>query len=211
VTSSHVPPAEQIVRALAAADLAQGGDQCRLCGPAGFEPESLADHEPDCPWRLAVEWVAAQDRDDDAAERRRLSAARFNVLATVAHAPDCKAPQGSCSPRCRFLPVAAQDQRRAEPMHFMNEGMLRNLDRPLLPGEPGYWATPDAAVMAGCEHRYTQGRFVRVEGRWQERNPPIPSRHSLCLECHALIPLPPEAHRLHDEIERELAAQDGEQ
>ncbi len=54
---------EEIVRALAAADLAPGGDSCRLCGPAGFEPESVADHEPDCPWRLAVEWVAAQERE----------------------------------------------------------------------------------------------------------------------------------------------------
>lgn len=57
--------AEQIVRALAAAnpltnDRPEGPSHCVLCdGPSDGR---CVDHEPDCPWRLAVEWVAA-DRE----------------------------------------------------------------------------------------------------------------------------------------------------
>lgn len=55
---------EQIVRALAGADPAQRtGAWCGLCGTvliAQPGDEAKRDHEPDCPWRLAVEWVAEQ-------------------------------------------------------------------------------------------------------------------------------------------------------
>lgn len=49
--------AEQIVRALAAADPIDNG-QCLLCV---WNPESPAEHKADCPWRLAVEWVASRE------------------------------------------------------------------------------------------------------------------------------------------------------
>ncbi len=60
--------AEQIVRALAArgpvAEVITAADEhrhCTLChverGPA--VPLDDFNHQPDCPWRLAVEWVAA--------------------------------------------------------------------------------------------------------------------------------------------------------
>lgn len=55
--------AEEIVRALAAADpIAAERDDlvCALCASAVWAPEGL-DHASDCPWRLAVEWVAATD------------------------------------------------------------------------------------------------------------------------------------------------------
>jgi len=62
--------AEQIVRALAAADpiCEDAWYGCGLCGSVGVQADP---HEPDCPWRLAVEWVAAQD-DREAAERLRV-------------------------------------------------------------------------------------------------------------------------------------------
>ncbi len=65
---------EQIVRALAAADpVAYDGDRwdgdyaCTLCDGrwserGGDVAARASSHEPDCPWRLAREWVAAQDR-----------------------------------------------------------------------------------------------------------------------------------------------------
>ncbi len=61
--------AEQIVRALAAADPSHGDPRgtlrrCTFCGKTNDWPrviENAADHDADCPWRLAVEWVAAQD------------------------------------------------------------------------------------------------------------------------------------------------------
>lgn len=52
---------EQIVRALAAADPvvivpgAPWGFECGLCGAR------TGGHTPDCPWRLAVEWVAGEE------------------------------------------------------------------------------------------------------------------------------------------------------
>jgi hypothetical protein len=64
---------EQIVRALAAADPTDwidGGAYCGVCGggpPIGrpmAEPMRVADHMADCPWRLSVEWVAAQIIED---------------------------------------------------------------------------------------------------------------------------------------------------
>jgi hypothetical protein len=55
---------ERIVRALAAADPRPSGgewwDRCALCEAANSSGDT-EDHKPDCPWRLAVEWVAAQD------------------------------------------------------------------------------------------------------------------------------------------------------
>jgi hypothetical protein len=56
---------EQIVRALAVADAPVEAEfgQCMLC-PAEFRTrdegyKDPARHKPDCPWRLAREWVAA--------------------------------------------------------------------------------------------------------------------------------------------------------
>lgn len=55
--------AEQIVRALAALDpdyhTTGMWHGCGLCEAA--LPVYVTDHKPDCPWRLAVEWVAQQD------------------------------------------------------------------------------------------------------------------------------------------------------
>ncbi len=55
--------AEQIVRALAAADPTyvdhEGDRECALCD--AWTLRFASGHAPDCPWRLAVEWVAAQD------------------------------------------------------------------------------------------------------------------------------------------------------
>lgn len=51
--------AATIVRALAASDpVVERGDflACSLCG--AWRDEGGDEHEPDCPWRLAVEWVA---------------------------------------------------------------------------------------------------------------------------------------------------------
>jgi hypothetical protein len=51
--------AEQIVRALAAARPVASDGLCGVCD--GWDSELMQErHEPDCPWRLAVEWVAAQ-------------------------------------------------------------------------------------------------------------------------------------------------------
>ncbi len=54
---------EAIVRALAAATepIDASYKLCALCG-GRYEDDP---HEPDCPWRLAVEWVAANDRRGD--------------------------------------------------------------------------------------------------------------------------------------------------
>lgn len=56
--------AEQIVRALAAAVPRTHYDrgECNLCEAMADNTVGAVDqHEPDCQWRLAVEWVAAQD------------------------------------------------------------------------------------------------------------------------------------------------------
>lgn len=63
--------AEQIVRALAAADPFAVPDEgvmlCVFCpgrdalDAKPVRPRTLADHASDCPWRLAVEFVAEQD------------------------------------------------------------------------------------------------------------------------------------------------------
>jgi hypothetical protein len=52
---------QDIVRALAAADPIQHSEDpdafahwCVLCDTSN--PVDARDHEPDCPWRLAVEW-----------------------------------------------------------------------------------------------------------------------------------------------------------
>lgn len=50
---------EQIVRALAAAEPIYDG-HCAMCHVHRLDDE----HKPDCPWRLAVEWVAAQVVED---------------------------------------------------------------------------------------------------------------------------------------------------
>lgn len=62
--------AEQIVRALAAASPLTdygGGLRCAMCRASIDTSDTgavlLASHEPDCPWRLAVEWVKGQDVD----------------------------------------------------------------------------------------------------------------------------------------------------
>jgi hypothetical protein len=56
-----VPHVEMIVRALASVDpcmeLPDMFHVCALCG-AGL-PIRADQHDDDCPWRLAVEWVAA--------------------------------------------------------------------------------------------------------------------------------------------------------
>lgn len=56
--------AEQIVRALATADPWYADDDerhyCALCG-SRLDRGQADDHEPDCPWRLAVEWVQGAD------------------------------------------------------------------------------------------------------------------------------------------------------
>lgn len=57
--------AEQIVRALAAAVPRTHYDrgECNLCEAMADNTVGAVDqHEPDCPWRLAVEWVAAADK-----------------------------------------------------------------------------------------------------------------------------------------------------
>jgi hypothetical protein len=55
--------AEQIVRALAAVErpiTVEGGlVRCVLCG----EMLDGGQHDPDCPWRLAREWVKARGAD----------------------------------------------------------------------------------------------------------------------------------------------------
>lgn len=56
---------ESIVRALAARTPANNFDRngdrvCALCRET-YPDEDKDSHEPDCPWRLAVEWVAAVD------------------------------------------------------------------------------------------------------------------------------------------------------
>lgn len=55
--------AEAIVRALAAANTCTYEEEdwhsCVLC--LASLPVRAADHEPECPWRLAVEWVEATD------------------------------------------------------------------------------------------------------------------------------------------------------
>lgn len=57
--------AEQIVRALAVADPVEHQPGwpavCGLCTAEGKGNRFVEEHEPDCPWRLAVEWVAAQE------------------------------------------------------------------------------------------------------------------------------------------------------
>lgn len=67
--------AEQIVRALAAADPnvrgGWGGHRCAFCHAV----RGIEDHRPDCPWRLAVEWVAAQEAQ--LAQDRRLYGTSF--------------------------------------------------------------------------------------------------------------------------------------
>ncbi len=58
--------AEQIVRALAAASpvvhRSDGWARCGVCAAGGYigDGRDADDHDPDCPWRLAVEWVDAQ-------------------------------------------------------------------------------------------------------------------------------------------------------
>jgi hypothetical protein len=74
VEESIVTKAEQIVRALAAADPIHVDlrytTACALCDAAGrFESE--ASHKPDCPWRLAVEWVAVAGAVAPVAENLR--------------------------------------------------------------------------------------------------------------------------------------------
>ncbi len=56
--------AEQIVRALAAVDPGPDAQGCRFCEGwvgRGYAWHPPTPHDADCPWRLAVEWVAAQD------------------------------------------------------------------------------------------------------------------------------------------------------
>ena len=57
--------AERIVRALAAGSPVTHQNDwhwCELCD--ADLPIRSGDHEPECPWRLAVEWVAAQQRTE---------------------------------------------------------------------------------------------------------------------------------------------------
>ncbi len=55
--------AEQIVRALAAADPTVSSGEWDWCGTCDSRwPIEADDHDPACPWRMAVEWVAEQDQ-----------------------------------------------------------------------------------------------------------------------------------------------------
>jgi hypothetical protein len=59
-----VREASRIVRALAAAEPNYHSGTwhvCHLCGAS--LPVEAAEHEPDCPWRLAVEWVEKEGRE----------------------------------------------------------------------------------------------------------------------------------------------------
>lgn len=56
---------EAIVRAIAAADpVVYRGDYhyvlCSMCGVEKWPRFDVDEHKPDCPWRLAAEWVAAR-------------------------------------------------------------------------------------------------------------------------------------------------------
>ena len=56
--------AEEIVLALAGMDPIEHGDDqhwCVICG--AYVPICLDDHDPDCPWRLAVEHVASLEAE----------------------------------------------------------------------------------------------------------------------------------------------------
>jgi hypothetical protein len=56
--------ADDIVRALATRDPMTGADyvpQCALCGVGGWHVNA-EDHERDCEWRRAVEWVEANPK-----------------------------------------------------------------------------------------------------------------------------------------------------
>lgn len=78
---------ERIVRTLAAVDPVRECGGFLFCGvcSAGLNADGEP-HEPDCPWRLAVEWVAAWDAmyrrpPDEAAAlaRSAVSAARLGI------------------------------------------------------------------------------------------------------------------------------------
>jgi hypothetical protein len=74
--------AGQIIRALAAAEpVACIGEDlvCALCDSDRWVPDM--DHEPDCPWRQAVEWVAAQE--DRRAAREFSPVERHQQLARI--------------------------------------------------------------------------------------------------------------------------------
>ncbi len=89
---------EAIVRALAAADPRHHIEgtawqiTCGLCSPVA-RPDSRAaptteGHEPDCPWRLAVEWCAAEDtRQANIAAARKLHDDALRHLAASAGVP----------------------------------------------------------------------------------------------------------------------------
>lgn len=53
--------AEQIVRALAAADPTRNDwHSCAFCGRHPID-RTASKHDPDCSWRMAVEWIAQQE------------------------------------------------------------------------------------------------------------------------------------------------------
>lgn len=60
-----IPTAEDIVRALAAQDnpIVEGYDTCIFCeaklGSGWANDECDAEHSPECPYRQAMEWIAA--------------------------------------------------------------------------------------------------------------------------------------------------------
>jgi hypothetical protein len=92
---------EQIVRALAAADLTvqdHGLTGCALCDR--YLPVLTADHEPDCPWRLAVEWVSEQESrewaDDETTKRG------------VRRAAQLAAEAAGCSDHARLARIEAE-------------------------------------------------------------------------------------------------------
>lgn len=80
---------EEIVRALAAVKPAccDATECCTLCDGHGWQASE--GHEPDCPWRLAVEWVEANPRDDarDVEMQRRSIDRRLRFEATNSDHP----------------------------------------------------------------------------------------------------------------------------
>ncbi len=79
---SDTPTAEQIVRALAAADPRDRDGECPLCfANAGWwhrsrDQPDLAqayNHKSDCPWRLAAEWAPLWPATGDTATIRTMA------------------------------------------------------------------------------------------------------------------------------------------
>lgn len=110
--------AEQIVRALAAADPTTIDDdrrwtRCGLCARQGRIANSRdpRHHDPACPWRLAVEWVAAHDRFEAnlAASRAVADEALRHLTGVPITSPVVAADLLTC-PACREYEPAPTSQ-----------------------------------------------------------------------------------------------------